>query len=66
VSTVGCLAYTSTLNRIAALTSVSRTRAEDQLRFERRGGTPAELCDRVRAAVERLEKVADQLEEALG
>jgi hypothetical protein len=56
----------SALGRIAAATSVIRTRADDAARLERNGGSAADMRVRVEAVIERLEKVAAELEATLG
>jgi hypothetical protein len=53
------------LCRIAAATSALRVRGDDAARIERNGGTTVELQQRVEALIGRLEKVADELEDAL-
>jgi hypothetical protein len=53
------------LGRITAATSAIRVRAADAVRAESNGGSGAELRERLEAAIERLEQVADQLEDAL-
>jgi hypothetical protein len=63
--TVICLDYAGTLNRIATATSVIRTRQEDKVRLERRGGTPAELRQRINAVAKRLEHEAEELQKIM-
>lgn len=53
------------LNRIASLTSIRRTRADDDFRREEHGGSPAELRARVLDVVAQLERVAAELEASL-
>lgn len=53
------------LGRIAAATGAIRVRAADAERLARNGGTPAELDARVRELIERLERMADELEQTL-
>ena len=65
MSTVAVLNYIGPLNRIAAATSILRTRSEDTVRLENRGGTHAEFCQHVMAARSHLEKAAAELEKAL-
>ena len=51
--------------RIAAATSIIRTRTEDALRVEHRGGSSNELCQRVEVVVQRLEQTAQELEDLI-
>lgn len=55
----------STLNRIARASSVLRVRANDTGRLERNGGSTAQLRERVAVLIGKLEKIADELEDAL-
>jgi hypothetical protein len=56
---------TSVLNRIACGTGVLRVRAADIDRTDRNGGSSAELRERVELLIEKLEKVAADLEDAI-
>jgi hypothetical protein len=61
-------AYTemaATLNRLATLTSVRRTRGADERRREVNGGEADELRDRVADAVAQLKKATALLEDGL-
>lgn len=51
--------------RIATVTSVVRTRGEDEFRSEVSGGPNGTLDHRAEAAVQRLEKVAERLEASI-
>lgn len=53
------------LRRIAAATSVIRTRTQDDERRSAHGGRNGDLAGRTRLLVEKLEAVADQLEKAI-
>jgi hypothetical protein len=57
--------FGETARRIGTLTSVIRTRGEDDLRIARNGGANGSLDRRVSVAVARLEAVADKLEKQL-
>jgi sRNA-binding protein len=58
-------ALASALNRIAAATSVLRTREQDAERLDVHGGTVAEVAERVQAAASQLENAAARLEKAI-
>lgn len=54
--------FAATLDRIASVTSIVRTRSEDGVRTEVNGGSNGTLNHRVEDAVKRLEAVAAKLE----
>lgn len=53
------------LDRLAAATSISRTRLQEQTRAEVNGGSMSDLQQRVRKVIERLEQNVDELEKTL-
>lgn len=55
----------SVLNRIASVTSTTRTREEDAIRHVKNGGSAKSLRTRELKVVERLERVAEKLEKAI-
>lgn len=58
-------ALVGVVDRICAATNALRIRSNDSERAARNGGEVGDLHDRLDAAVERLERVASELEDML-
>lgn len=58
--------FVAVLNRLARATSIRRARQESAERFERNGGSEADLNAKLAEALPELERIAQRLERSAG